>query len=80
MLAAISCTAWLKAAAFFAAGARNPLTFLTYCSAAARMSSVVTASVYGGRKVLIERHIPAAYAIPSERRIACRREGQAREA
>ena len=57
MLAAISSTAWSKAAAFFAAGARNPLIFLTYCSAAARMSASVTASAYGGRKVLIERHI-----------------------
>ena len=50
-------TAWSKAAALWAAGARKPLIFLTYCSAAARMSASVTASAYGGRKVLIERHI-----------------------
>src|SRR3984885_458479 len=57
VLAAISSTAWSKAAALWAAGARKPLIFLTYCSAAARMSASVTASAYGGRKVLMERHI-----------------------
>ena len=62
MLAAISWTAWSKATAFLAAGARNPLIFLTYCSAAARMSSSVTISAYGGRRVLMERHMLAAYA------------------
>ena len=62
MLAAISSTACSKAGALWAAGARNPLIFLTYCSAAARTSSSVTSSAYGGRRVLIERHIQAAYA------------------
>src|SRR6185437_10642764 len=63
VLAAISSTAWLKASAFLAAGARKPLIFLTYWRAAARMSSSVTASAYGGRRVLIERHIGAAYVL-----------------
>ena len=37
--------------------ARNPLTFLTYCSAAARTSASVTCSAYGSRKVLMLRHM-----------------------
>jgi hypothetical protein len=44
VLAAISSTASLKAAAFRAAGARKPLIFLTYCRAAARTSASVTVS------------------------------------
>jgi len=59
--AAISSTAASNAAAFLAAGARNPLIFRTYWSAAARMSWSVTTSAYGGRKVLMLRHITAAY-------------------
>src|SRR6516165_1226588 len=55
--AAISSTAASNAAALRAAGARNPLIFLTYCSAAARTSWSVTWSAYGGRNVLILRHI-----------------------
>src|SRR5712664_4005729 len=64
VLAAISSTAWSKAAALWAAGTRKPLIFLTYCSAAARMSVSVTASAYGGRKVLIERHIVGSLRVP----------------
>src|SRR6516165_7173538 len=57
VVAAISSTASSNAATLRAAGARNPLIFLTYCSAAARTSWSVTCSAYGGRKVLILRHI-----------------------
>src|SRR5215471_16410676 len=57
VVAAISSTAASNAAALRAAGARNPLIFLTYCSAAARTSWSLTCSAYGGRKVLILRHI-----------------------
>src|SRR5215469_16266072 len=60
--AATSSTAASNAAALCAAGARNPLIFLTYCRAAARTSASVTCSAYGGRKVLMLRHIAAAYA------------------
>src|SRR5215469_14633974 len=67
--AVTSATAWSKAAALCAAGARKPLTFRTYWSAAARMSASVTTSAYGGRRVLMERHMPAAYAAGPRRRI-----------
>src|SRR5215469_14298006 len=63
--AATSSTAASNAAALCAAGARKPLIFLTYCRAAARTSASVTCSAYGGRKVLMLRHITAAYASPS---------------
>lgn len=56
-------TAWSNAAALCAAGARNPLTFRTYCSAAACMSSSVTRSVYGARNVLMLLHMPRQYAV-----------------
>jgi hypothetical protein len=59
--AAIVSTAWPNASALCAAGARNPLTFLTYCSAAARTSASVTCSVYGSRKVLMLRHMTRLY-------------------
>src|SRR3954453_3978739 len=55
-------TAVSNASALWAAGARNPLTLRTNCSAAARTSSSVTSSVYGGRRVLMLRHMPAIYA------------------
>ena len=48
------------AAALRAAGVRKPLIFRTYWSAAARMSWSVTSSAYGGRRVLMLRHIMAA--------------------
>src|SRR3981189_3474025 len=70
VLAAISSTAWSKAAALWAAGARKPLIFLTYCSAAARMSASVTASAYGGRKVLMERHIERSLRAQAKRWLA----------
>src|SRR6201987_1968359 len=71
--AATSATAASNAAVLCAAGARNPLIFLTYCRAAARTSASVTCSAYGGRKVLMLRHITAAYASPlaqAEQRLA----------
>jgi len=34
-----------------------PLILRTYCRAAARMSSSVTSSAYGGRRVLMLRHM-----------------------
>ena len=42
--AATASTAWPNASALCPAGARKPLIFRTYCSAAARMSSSVTCS------------------------------------
>jgi len=42
-------------------GCRNPLIFLTYWRAAARMSSSVTLSAYGIRKVLMLRHMKRNY-------------------
>jgi hypothetical protein len=42
--AAISSTAWPNASALCLAGVRKPLTFRTYCKAAARTSSSVTFS------------------------------------
>jgi hypothetical protein len=59
---AMASTAWLNASALCAAGARKPLTFLTYCSAAACTSSSVTRSAYGARKVLMLLHISRPYA------------------
>ena len=50
-------TASLNAPALCAAGARKPLTFRTYCRAAACMSASVTCSVNGSRKVLILLHM-----------------------
>src|SRR5258707_12197248 len=58
VLSASSSTAASNAAAFFAAGARKPLILGTYCSAAARMSASVTASVYGGGRGLMGGHMP----------------------
>lgn len=57
MLRAISSTARSNASALCEAGARNPEIFRTYWSAAARTSSSVTSSEYGGRSVLILRHM-----------------------
>src|SRR5437588_133214 len=59
--AATASTAWPNASALCPAGARKPLIFRTYCSAAARMSSSVTCSAYGGRRVLILRHMLRRY-------------------
>lgn len=50
-------TARSKASALCGAGVRNPETLRTYWSAAARMSSSVTASVNGGRNVLMLLHM-----------------------
>ena len=55
--AATASTAWPNASALCPAGARKPLIFRTYCSAAAWMSSSVTRSAYGGRRVLMLRHM-----------------------
>jgi len=55
--AAIVSTALSKAAALCGAGWRKPLILRTYWSAAARMSSSVTDSAYGGRSVLMDLHI-----------------------
>jgi hypothetical protein len=60
--AATASTAWLNASALWPAGVRKPLIFLTYCSAAARISVSVTCSAYGGRRVLMLRHIIRPYA------------------
>ncbi len=57
MALATASTAESNASALCAAGARNPLIFRTYCSAAACTSSDVAFSVYGSRKVLILRHM-----------------------
>jgi len=55
--AAIASTARSKASALTLAGERMPLILRTYCRAAARMSSSVTSSAYGGRRVLMLRHM-----------------------
>src|SRR6516164_2106848 len=60
--AATASTASPNASALCPAGARKPLIFRTYCNAAARMSSSVTCSAKGGRRVLMLRHILRPYA------------------
>jgi 8-oxo-dGTP diphosphatase len=55
--AATASTALPNASALCPAGARKPLIFRTYCRAAARMSSSVTCSANGGRRVLMLRHM-----------------------
>src|SRR6516165_5250991 len=60
--AATASTAWPNASALCPAGARKPLIFRTYCNAAARMSSSVTCSAKGGRRVLMLRHMPSTVA------------------
>src|SRR6202047_2765000 len=55
--AATASRALPKASALCPAGARKPLIFRTYCRAAARMSSSVTCSAKGGRRVLMMRHM-----------------------
>jgi hypothetical protein len=56
-------TAAPKASALWPAGVRKPLIFRTYCKAAARMSSSVTCSAKGGRRVLMLRHMPRPYCL-----------------
>src|SRR3954471_23417775 len=56
-MCAISATACSNASALALDGLRIPATLRTYCSAAARLSSLVGCSVYGGRSVLMLRHI-----------------------
>lgn len=59
--AATSATARSKASALCRAGARMPAIFRTYCNAAACTSSGPTTSVYGGRNVLMLRHMATSY-------------------
>src|SRR5690606_37269261 len=55
---ATASTARSKTSRLWAAGARKPDTFRTYCRAAARISSSVASSGRaGGRRVLILRHM-----------------------
>lgn len=70
---ATASTARSNVSALRAAGLRNPLTFLTYCSAAARTSSSVTLGVNGSRRVLMLRHISW-----TVRRATARRPGRGR--
>ena len=60
MAAATWATACSKAALLCAAGARNPEILRTYCRAAACTSASVGASVNGGRRVLMLRHMRSA--------------------
>jgi len=60
--AVTSSTARSKASRLCGAGERIPEILRTYCSAAARTSSGVTDSVYGGRRVWMLRHMRGPYA------------------
>src|SRR5262245_44185319 len=55
--AVTAATADSKAATLCGAGRWKPETFRTYWRAAASMSASVTAGVYGGRRVLMLRHM-----------------------
>ncbi len=59
MATATASTAASNASALWVAGARKPEIFRTYWRAAARTSASVTTAWYGGRSVLMLRHMLA---------------------